>query len=1056
MPKKLQQLAKLSRPRLYDALPRERLFALLNEKRRHPVIWVCGPPGSGKTTLLGSYLEERKLQGIWYQVDAGDRDISTFFFYLTEAAKPYRQKKPLPLLTPEYLPDLPGFARRYFRELFQCLPDGLVVLDNFHELAPDSQLQQVLATAFREVPANANVIVISRCEPPDVFAAYLATETLVRIDWDDLKLTVEEAQAIATARGAPDSGTVRVLLARTDGWVAGLTLMIERLRRGIPGTSIETESRETVFNYFTSQIFEEASVENQVTMLKTSLFSTFNAEMACQISGHRDASRLLDYLCDRQLFTYRRGGDQPHYQYHDLFRDFLRRRAAQQFPAAEFRALLVRAAELIEAQGAAEEAMALLVEAGAWDRATGVVLANAARLLAQGRWKTLQQWIQALPQGTVEENPWLLYWLGNATMQTDLPKAGELLGRAFQRFGALQDSIGQCLCAAELIRVQYYQYDDFAPLDVWIGALDELLDGDLSFPDPASELKVFSARGLALSGRQPGHSRLKETLARTAELLDADIEVNQKVAAGLALFSHYTIANQLSQAQRIIDKVSPLLALSEVSALNQAYWWLQRGYYHFRRAENADAQLAWAKADQVTAEHGLKQTEFVGRCFRAFHFAAKLDYKGGQAVLTGLGVKVTDARPSTGALFYLARCLLELSREHGVEAARYGRLAVACALRTGRPFYGVAWRAHVAAAWAMAGDFDAAERMIEDGWRESAGTWLESYRSNLLMARAYGALRQGRLPQAHACIRDMLRLARHWDSWAYLRTVPSVKDVVLEEALRAGIEVPFVQIMVRKFDMCPRRDDLENWPWPVRISVLGDFRIEISGEPLTFPRKAPRKPLALLKAILAFGGNAISEKKLMDALWPDESGDSAHESLNVSLHRLRRLLGHADVVQVSEGQISLDRHKCWVDCWALEQTLAEQEGAADTSPLPNKLDPVWQLYRGHFLSEDGDVPWTVPMRERLRSHFLQYVSRRARRYENAGRLDLAAQLYQKGIDSDDLAEELYQGLMRCHLQQARNAEAMAVYRRLRQTLSVTLGIEPSLKSQKLAKAINGA
>lgn len=46
MPKKPKQLAKLSRPRLYDALPRERLFALLDEKRKRPVILIAGLPGA--------------------------------------------------------------------------------------------------------------------------------------------------------------------------------------------------------------------------------------------------------------------------------------------------------------------------------------------------------------------------------------------------------------------------------------------------------------------------------------------------------------------------------------------------------------------------------------------------------------------------------------------------------------------------------------------------------------------------------------------------------------------------------------------------------------------------------------------------------------------------------------------------------------------------------------------------------------------------------------------------------------------------------------------------
>ena len=47
MQKKRPQLAKLTRPRLHRAVIRERLFALLDEKREHPVIWIVGPPGAG-------------------------------------------------------------------------------------------------------------------------------------------------------------------------------------------------------------------------------------------------------------------------------------------------------------------------------------------------------------------------------------------------------------------------------------------------------------------------------------------------------------------------------------------------------------------------------------------------------------------------------------------------------------------------------------------------------------------------------------------------------------------------------------------------------------------------------------------------------------------------------------------------------------------------------------------------------------------------------------------------------------------------------------------------
>jgi LuxR family maltose regulon positive regulatory protein len=127
MPTKQPQLAKLTRPRLHKAVARQRLFAKLDEARENkPAICVVGPPGAGKTTLVASWLDVRGIKGIWYQVDAGDSDLATFFYYLGLAAKPFTRKgqRPLPSLTPEYLQDVEGFSRRFFRELFSRLPEG--------------------------------------------------------------------------------------------------------------------------------------------------------------------------------------------------------------------------------------------------------------------------------------------------------------------------------------------------------------------------------------------------------------------------------------------------------------------------------------------------------------------------------------------------------------------------------------------------------------------------------------------------------------------------------------------------------------------------------------------------------------------------------------------------------------------------------------------------------------------------------------------------------------------------------------------------------------------
>ena len=64
----MASLAKLSPPRLFDVVSRERLFVAIDGLIAHPVIWLQGPPGAGKTSLVASYLEARSRGALWYQV----------------------------------------------------------------------------------------------------------------------------------------------------------------------------------------------------------------------------------------------------------------------------------------------------------------------------------------------------------------------------------------------------------------------------------------------------------------------------------------------------------------------------------------------------------------------------------------------------------------------------------------------------------------------------------------------------------------------------------------------------------------------------------------------------------------------------------------------------------------------------------------------------------------------------------------------------------------------------------------------------------------------------
>lgn len=113
--------AKITRPVPGENLPRTRLFHLIDQRgKRVQLLWICGPPGCGKTTLVSTYIEARKIPALWYRVDEGDDDPASFFYYLGLAGKRAvpRKRKPLPLLTPEYMPGIQEFTRLFLKTCF--------------------------------------------------------------------------------------------------------------------------------------------------------------------------------------------------------------------------------------------------------------------------------------------------------------------------------------------------------------------------------------------------------------------------------------------------------------------------------------------------------------------------------------------------------------------------------------------------------------------------------------------------------------------------------------------------------------------------------------------------------------------------------------------------------------------------------------------------------------------------------------------------------------------------------------------------------------------------
>ncbi len=238
----------------------------------------------------------------------------------------------------------------------------------------------------------------------------------------------------------------------------------------------------------------------------------------------------------------------------------------------------------------------------------------------------------------------------------------------------------------------------------------------------------------------------------------------------------------------------------------------------------------------------------------------------------------------------------------------------------------------------------------------------------------------------------------------------------------------------------------EEWPYPVKIYTLGRFEILRDDEPIPFSGKEQRKPLEMLKALITFGGRDVPEERLTDALWPDADGDLAHKSCETTLARLRRLLGNDACIRQRARQLTLNPLYCWVDTLAMGFMLdTMRESPADLHAV--LCEKAMNLYKGHFLPSDTALEWVVSHRETLKNRFLRIMLAAGRHWEQSGDWERAADYYDKGIETDGLAEEFYRRLIVCQVNLGNNADAVKTYNRCRSVLMAELRIEPSAETE---------
>ncbi len=1045
-------LTKISCPRSNRPVLRPRLFQRLDNLRNAPVIWIAAPPGAGKTTLISSYLAERGLASLWLQLDADDANVATFFYYLGLAVQQAAHDDlALPSLTPEYLPGLMSFTRLYAQTIAAAIaPQAMIVLDDYEQVPAHAQLHDVVRELASALPQGLSLVVLSRTDPPPAYARLRLHQELVVLDALDLDLTRDEAFSLATAReGHPrlpsDSARIEHLFLETQGWVAGFTLLLaEGGEPGRPGLTGKTQ--QLLFDYFVNEFFGRFDPPMQKALLRTALLPAMTINDAERMSADPAVGRVLAELHRQNCFVVQRGQASPTYEYHALFRAFLFNRAEALIPADEWRMLQRRAADVLAETKQADAAAGLYRAAEDWKGLSALALREAPALVAAGRHRTLEHWLGDLPGDTFRQSPWLYYWQATARLPFDPVAARGIFEQAYAGFQGQDDAIGLYSTWAGAMESFFFESRDFAPADRWIAEFRHLRKRHREFPSPAVELRTYWAMGTLLH-RQPHHPLLPGWSKRAQALLDSS-DRDLSVLLGGYLVIWFLWRGQTPEAQGVIERIVPWLE-PNISPMVLILWCCAVALYHSVQGETEGCRKSVEEGLGLAQRTGLQAFDFLLSAQMARCCLVAGDPREAEVWAAEMARTMRSHSHVNGAFYRHLRCNAAVQRADWQQALEHARSGMAMALESGVPF--VEAHCHIDLARSLLGCGDDTEWVMHIDAARTIGQAMGSRVVDYLCleAEASAAFRHGRQVLGLDRLAKALASSRAMDGATWLMAGPQASARLYDHALAAGIEVDHVRRLIRRHRLMPPEPAAapESWPWPIRIHTLGRFEILCDDQPLLSPGKAQRKPMELLKCLCAFGGRAVNQDRVTDALWPDSDGDAADQALRTTLHRLRKLLRYERAVHLEDRHLHLDPRYLWVDCLAFDSA-AHQPTMDERTCLRRALS----CYRGAFL-EGESASWAQACRERLHAHYMSMAERLGTLLEEAGDWPGAVDCYLRAIEVEPVAESFYRRLMNVYASLGRRPEALTVYQRCRLSVLARLGVSPTQETQALYREL---
>ena len=1044
---------KTSAPSLDGVIERARLVNALT-KLPAAARWLQAPSGTGKSTLAASYARSRKKPLVWYRLDERDNDPAFFYAEFAQAVRTQlRLTRQLPKFSSDDHERQQEFAQRFAAALSEQLTKpALIVLDDA-QCITNAAMQRALASLTAAVGSGIELLFVSQSTAPTAFFDAIAARQLALLNDADLRFDLDECRALISALRMAELHSESIA-ALTGGHAGALVLACELLRGTDPKSALGVETVERIHSHLLTKLVERMPEQRRELLLQTAFVTQLTRPIATTLAG-ADAARELDALVEKGLLR-RVGVDKTEsFEAHGLVRQGMQALARLRIGQQQATALAERTAIALIENAQTEAAFALLVEIGSTVRAIEVMQYLAEHYAKRGQVALLTSSIAKLPTPEVQSNAWLCFWSGQALLGLDEEQARIWLGHAYSAFECSDDLNGMRLAAASVVIAYALETGDRRELDSWIDR-HRRAGGDSPVPQ-GDRHETTLIMGVACAAfvesvypEQIDSDALIERLRLLLESEEGWLSDDQRVQAARILVEQGHVFMKYELAKTAIIATRFLIDRKIGSALQRGRWLTVAAIAHFEQGDTTRSLSLLNEAQSIAEASQSSRLSFeIGLTFAKYWMKASNLHRATEE-LCRLEAIATSMSPAERAEHARLMARLLLLQDRLSEGLRFAQEAKRLAIPAG--FTGASVRAYnVELAYALAANdqlTEAIDLLSEQEFEpREARLALEHCLRFLVGGRSdLDLLRSGLRNAAQIGFINMLDRAR------------TPLTVLCEAALAHDIETEFVQRLISTKQLRPPPDAGPHWPWAVKIRTLGGFRLEVEGQPYRPTHKAQEKPLDLLKLLVtceALGRDSAEKTWIYERLWPDADSEKARKSLEMTVARLRKLLRSEQSILAAEGRLQLSQSHAWTDIRLLRQALShartQRDEAIALKPVEEAgkgIAAVLAHYSGPFMAGEEGPPWLLAGREAVAAA-VRHALVSADSLLNGSADESLIPALEKALVADPTSEDLARSLMRAHLRRRNRTEAIRVYRRLRDMLSLLLGVAPSAESKSI-------